>query len=287
MLSWLDLKLPPGGYLPGLVAWYGLELGPGEEGGVGLYGVLVEVGIGWDSGLGVEGEVVAVLEVVLKEGFLAWVYDGVDEIEIEGELWVVGEESCDIGLVEAGGTWKIAIIGTCTDSYLNKFEYIWGEFSLKREDVAGRRAEPLVEGEGGVASGDILVDACPLVSGAGLQRHWSICFNSCISFFGVGAIDKIDIEVPKSIVKINALNANGKHEGVAGVVGDEVQGAGVVLVVDILIREDDVFVDGVDGGVGEDYHEEDEDDNWDYAADEGAVGLLLFVAEEGGVGEEI
>ena len=88
-----------------------------------------------------------------------------------------------------------------------------------------------------------------------------MCFNSCISVFGVGAIDKIDIEVPFSSAKINALNANGKHERVAGVVGDEVQGAGVVLVVDILIREDDVFVDGVDGGVGEDYHEEDEDDN--------------------------
>lgn len=61
MLGGLDLKLSPGGDLPGLVTWYRLELGPGEESGIGFDGVLIEVGISGDPGLGVESEVVTVL----------------------------------------------------------------------------------------------------------------------------------------------------------------------------------------------------------------------------------
>ena len=126
-----------------------------------------------------------------------------------------------------------------------------------------------------------------MISSAGLQSDYCCIFDSGTTIFGVGTIDKIDIKVPTSGTEIDTLNTKGKHEGIGSVIGDDVHGAGIVLVVDVLIWEDDVFVDGVDGGIGEDYDEEDEDYDRDYTTYQGAVGLLLFVAEEGGVGEEV
>ena len=106
---------------------------------------------------------------------------------------------------------------------------------MKGEDVTGRRAEPLVEGKGRVASCYILVDTCPLISSAGLQSDYCCIFDSGTTIFGVGTIDKIDIKVPTSGTEIDTLNAKGKHEGIGSVIGDDVHGAGIVLVVDVLI----------------------------------------------------
>lgn len=123
----------------------------------------------------------------------------------------------------------------------------------------------MVEGKGGIASGYILVYACPLIGSAGLQRHWCCIFDSAGAIFGVGAVDKIDIEISAICAEIDTLYAEGKHEIIACVIGNDVHRAGVVLVVDILIGEDDVFIDGVDGCIWEYYDEKDEDYDWDYA----------------------
>jgi len=123
-----------------------LHLRPGEEGGIGIDGEFVEEGVGGYSGEGVEGEVVSVLEVVFEEVLLAWVDDGVDEVEVEGELGVGGEEGGDVGGGAAGGVGELAAVGALAYYYLYKFEDVGGEFALEWKDGARRRAEPLVEG---------------------------------------------------------------------------------------------------------------------------------------------
>jgi len=90
-----------------------------------------------------------------------------------------------------------------------------------------------------------------------LKRDDGLCFKVGAAVFEVGSVDEGDVKVSLGGGEVDALEAEGEHEGVR-VAGDDVHVGGVVFVVDVLVGEDDVFADGVDGGIGEDDDEEDE-----------------------------
>ena len=104
---------------------------PWKDGGIGFDVILAEKKISRDSWGGVEREIISIFEIVGDICFLICVDDGIDIIEIEGELthWI--KEGLDVGWVEAGGVGKIWIISwTSVYFYLGEFEQIWSIFSL-------------------------------------------------------------------------------------------------------------------------------------------------------------
>ena len=71
---------------------------------------ITEKQVAEDPCLHVEREVISILQVVFEELFLVSIDDGVDVVEIEGELPETVEKRADFSCAFAGGSWKKGIV---------------------------------------------------------------------------------------------------------------------------------------------------------------------------------
>ena len=168
---------------------------------------------------------------------------------------------------------------------MGKFEILGCKLTLERNFLAFGRAKPLAEPQSIEATLNTISAATPLVDSARLERYDIPCFDSGCSIFGKTSVDKTNVKIPLRTAQVDTRNSNGEHE--LGGIGLQLGEGGVGEVAGRSTREDDAVGEGADGQTEEDRNEENDQHDGDDPPHQSSIGLLLLVALEGGVGEEV